>query len=80
MSTEKEQVSIIAKIFLKSKKARALIVGLLLVVLNDKIGLDIQAEQLEYAVYLVCAYLTGQGIADHGKEKAMIEASNGSEG
>lgn len=32
---------------------------------------------VEHATQLVMAYVIGQGIADHGKEKAKVEAGKG---
>ncbi len=53
-----------------SKKFAGLVVGIVAVVLV-KVGLEEGAAKgvSEQLVALVCAYLVGQGIADHGKEK-----------
>ena len=58
---------------LKSKKARAAAAGILTILLGDLVGLD--AEQVKMIVGLIMTYVFGQGIADHGKEKAKIEVA-----
>lgn len=40
---------------------------------------DIRQNLMEVVFGLTSAYVVGQGIADHGKEKAKIEAANGDE-
>ncbi len=60
------------KDMLGSKKATAMIVGLL-VGLGGKYGLDLPPEELTAILSPVLAYILGQGIADVGKEKARIE-------
>ena len=61
----------IADLF-KSKKAltamAAVIVGL-----AAKLGLDISTDELLPILSPLMAYIVGQGIADHGKERAKIE-------
>ena len=60
------------KDMLGSKKATAMIVGIL-VGLGGKYGLDLPPEELTAILSPVLAYILGQGIADVGKEKARIE-------
>ena len=55
----------------KSKKAQAVAAGILLVIFKDALGLS--AEDATKLVELIMAYLLGQGIADHQKEKAKAE-------
>lgn len=58
---------------LKSKKFQALLVGLLVLLVQQYIpGLD-ETKATE-VVALVVAYIIGQGLADFGKEKAKVEA------
>ena len=61
----------IADLF-KSKKAltamAAVIVGL-----AAKLGLDISTDELLPILSPLMAYIVGQGIADHGKERAKVE-------
>lgn len=54
------------KSLLSSKKAAAMVAGVLMAAFGKKIGLDEQA--VTSIVATVIAYLVGQGIADHGKE------------
>ncbi len=70
-------LKLIVEILAESKKARALIVGLLalaIIPLGAKIGMDVDKELIEKGVVLISAYLLGQGLADLGKEKAKVEA------
>ena len=72
-------VKMIFEVIAESKKARALIVGILalaLVPLGAKVGVEVDAALIDKGVMLIAAYLVGQGIADMGKEKAKIEAGN----
>jgi hypothetical protein len=62
----------------ESKKARALLVGLVALVavpLLAKVG--ISEEQVkattESVLLLLASYIVGQGVADAGKEKAKLE-------
>ena len=62
--------------FLKSKKAKALILGLVAIVVTtivDVVGLDLKPEQLQTVTLavsaLVAAYMASQGYADRGKEQ-----------
>lgn len=54
-----------------SKKFLTAIAGVLVVVLEE-VGLPVSEE----ALLPIVAYIVGQGIADHGKERAKVEASN----
>lgn len=57
-----------------SKKALATIAGVLLA-LTNRIGLHIDPDQLNLALGLIGAYVLGQGIADHGKAAAEVNAN-----
>ena len=66
---------------LASKKFAAFAASLfamLLVSLSSKLGLDISPDQADAmslkVVALGSAYLIGQGVADHGKEAALVNA------
>jgi uncharacterized membrane protein (DUF441 family) len=61
----------------KSKKFQALIAGIIITITADY-GLELDQQTIYAIVGLFAAYMTGQGIADVGKEKAKIEAQNGS--
>jgi hypothetical protein len=61
------------KDLLASKKAIAGIAGAVMILVG-RLGLDIDSELVTQFVSLVIAYIVGQGIADHGKEGAKIEA------
>ena len=56
-----------------SKKFLGMVVGVLLT-LFGKIGFGITEEQTWGVVLLVASFITGQGLADLGKEKAKVEA------
>lgn len=56
---------------LKSKKAQAVIVGLVTVLCKDVLGLG--AEEVKMIVALVGTYVLGQGLADNGKEAAKVD-------
>ena len=63
-----------------SKKFLAALSGILLVVIN-RIGLNIAEEVIDRILAMLAVFITGQGIADFGKEKAKTEsASNLKEG
>lgn len=49
-----------------SKKALAMIVGVLMGLFGKKLGID--EDALTKIVGSIMAYIVGQGIADHGKE------------
>jgi hypothetical protein len=59
----------------RSKKVTALLVGLVLLGAR-RLGLDVSEDEVTQAVALIGAYLVGQGIADAGKERAIIEAAS----
>ncbi len=63
----------IVKELFKSKKFLAAIAGAAVVVLNKAIGLEIPETDVLKILGVVASYIVGQGIADHGKEKAKIE-------
>ena len=46
-----------------------------LVTLGSKIGWDVSTEELLPIISPLMAYIVGQGIADHGKEKAKAEST-----
>ena len=62
---------------LKSKKFQAAIGGIIVVIGQDLAGLNLDPETVTAIIGLVVSYIVGQGIADHGKEKAKVEAQNG---
>ena len=62
-----------------SKKVTALLAGLLLLGAR-RLGLDIAGSEIEEALALLGAYLVGQGIADAGKERSKIEATQKADG
>ena len=57
----------------KSKKAIATMVGLL-VPISQKLGLEIPPDTLTAIVGLIAAYVVGQGVADHGKEREKVRS------
>jgi len=57
---------------LTSKKFQAAVIAVVVMVLS-KIGLDLNPDMLLAVVSPLIAYILGQGIADHGKERAKIE-------
>jgi hypothetical protein len=67
--------------FVKSKKGIGTLVGMLLNILVA-IGVVPLADDVEKKdvvtgiTTLIAAYVLGQGVADHGKEKAKIEAAS----
>ena len=70
----REYLQIPLTIISESKKVRALIAGLV-VVLAGKIGLDFSEAEVLGVIGLICSYIVGQGVADMGKEKAKVEAT-----
>lgn len=65
------------KTLLSSKKFWALITGMLSLYLVMLFGFD-ESYAMEIATRItamVSAYILAQGVADHGKEKAKIEAA-----
>ena len=62
---------------LQSKKAIAMLAGIIVAGLGH-IGLELTPEEVTGILAPVLAYIVGQGVADHGKEKARMEqASSG---
>ena len=59
----------------QSKKAIAMMGGIV-VALAGHIGLDLPPEAVTGILTPVLAYIVGQGVADHGKEKARMEQGN----
>ena len=59
------------------KKAMTLIVSALLLLLNDVFELGIHRETIMLLVGLASSYMLGQGLADMGKERAIIQARAG---
>ena len=59
------------------KKLTALIVSALVLMLNDILELGISTETLTWLAGLVGTYMLGQGMADIGKERAIIQAKSG---
>lgn len=57
---------------LQSKKFRAALIGLLVVVVKHFLP-DLDETSVQQILAVLLAYIIGQGIADHGKEKAKIE-------
>ncbi len=68
----------IADLF-KSKKALAAMAAVT-VGLVAKLGFEISADELLTFLSPLMAYIVGQGIADHGKERAKIEKAQSSSG
>ena len=58
---------------LASKKFVAAIGAALFVLLNETLALGITEETINQVVSVIAAYVVGQGIADHGKERAIVE-------
>jgi hypothetical protein len=63
----------LVKDLLTSKKFIVAAAGVVYATVGKKLGAS--ADEVTKTVELVAAYLVGQGIADHGKEKAKVEAS-----
>lgn len=59
---------------LKSKKLIAMIVGLILLIVRS-VWPEMADMETTEIVKLIGVYIIGQGVADHGKEKAKIEAA-----
>ena len=60
---------------LKSKKFIAAIVGVI-IALVSKLGIELDTEAVALVVSPILAYIVGQGVADHGKERAQIIVNN----
>ena len=72
-------MDIIKKLF-ASKKFVAAIAFMILMILaavaSSLFGIEFTEDQIYSAAGVIAAYLIGQGAADIGKEKAVIEAEN----
>jgi hypothetical protein len=66
----------ILKEFIGSKKAVALLVGLLTTAVTSY-GWDVPPETIEKFVQLLIGYMVAQGIADHGKEAMRVQMKGG---
>ena len=62
---------------LASKKFVAAISAALFVLLNETLALGIDEDTVTQVVTVIAAYVVGQGIADHGKERALVEQGGG---
>lgn len=58
---------------LKSKKAITALAAVI-VAIGGKAGWNISTAELVPILSPLMAYIVGQGIADHGKERAKVEA------
>lgn len=56
-----------------SKKFLAALLGLVVVIVNH-FGMNLDTDALMTALSPIIAYIVGQGIADHGKEQAIVNA------
>jgi hypothetical protein len=63
------------KSLLESKKAMMAFLSMVVWVVG-RVGLDLDVDVLAGAVAPLWAYIFGQGIADHGKAVAEIQAAN----
>ena len=61
----------------QSKKFMFGVIALLVIAFNNKLGLELDPEQMKFMTAIVGATVLGQGVADLGKEKAKQEAKNG---
>lgn len=59
---------------LGSKKFIAAVIGLI-VALAAEFGLELDTEAIMAIVSPIIAYILGQGVADIGKEKAIVDAT-----
>ena len=55
------------------KKLYSMVATVILVWANGKYQLGIEPDSMKLVVGLVVAYVIGQGVADHGKEKILVE-------
>jgi hypothetical protein len=62
------------KDLLASKKFLVLLAAII-VAIASKLGLNLDPDMLTQIIALAGAYIVGQGIADHGKEAAKINAA-----
>ena len=63
----------------KSKKALTAIAAVIIAG-AAKIGWDVTTDELMPILSPLMAYIVGQGIADHGKERAKVETAQSSSG
>ena len=63
----------------QSKKALAAMAAVI-VGLAAKLGFDISTDEILPILSPLMAYIVGQGIADHGKERAKVETAQSSGG
>lgn len=66
-----EQLKATTIALLTSKKAIAAVVGVILV-LTNRIGLQLPEEQLTAVITPIVAYIVGQGLADFGKYAKVL--------
>ena len=66
-------MNVISQIF-RSKKAITMLATVVCTI-GAKVGWNISTEELMPILSPIMAYIVGQGIADHGKERAKVEAS-----
>ena len=62
------------KEFITSKKFIVAVAGVILATAG-KHNLNLDADSVQNIVYVVVAYLIGQGVADHGKEAAKVSGT-----
>lgn len=65
------------KKLLASRKFVASASGALFVLLNEVLGLGVSENTVFQVVGLLAAYVVGQGVADHGKERIKAIADLG---
>lgn len=61
------------KKLLTSKRFATAVSGILFVVLNEKLGLDLPMTSVVSIVGLIIAFVVSQGSADKGKEAAKLQ-------
>ena len=59
-----------------SKKAWATIVSFGVAIGNEAFGWNLKPDELIGLLSPLMIYVVGQGVADHGKEKAKVEAKS----
>lgn len=73
MEALKKKLAALVPRILKSKKGQAMIVGLVLTLFSRRFGIELEPAQTAEVVALIVAYIIGQGVADHGKEKVLAQ-------
>lgn len=68
----------VLKQLLTSKKALVTLVAVIVWALG-RFGLDVAADDLLPLVVALATFVVSQGLADHGKEKAKVEAARAQE-